>query len=863
MKITKSSEAAWRKSGWSLYCLAIFFAFLGAPQPPAFAADSQDALDRVIDLNIPAHMALEDALIEWGIKAGVTVMINSRTVNWQVTQEVRGSLTARKALTELLEGSGLWYSNDGGRILIVPKNPLLPSGLWEGGAEPPRLLTSSDGNQDSSAPGGLDSSTSTDSSRQEHLNEVVVTAQKREERLQDVPVPVTAISGTVLASSNQIRVQDYYSQIPGLNLALIGAEATPVISIRGVTTGGYTNPTVGIMVDDVPYGSSTSEGAGYSVPDIDPSDLARVEVLRGPQGTLYGASSIGGLLKFVTVDPSVSDLTGQLQVGGEHIWNGHELGYNVRGSINVPLGDTFAIRASAHSELDPGYIDNIETGKMGVNAKRSDGGRVSALWLPTDGLSVKLSALIQDSRREGADDVQEGLGPLQQSELLGTGGYERKTQAYSATVKFKQDSSEFTSATGYSVDRYFISNDVTSSFGGVGGLASLYGVTGASAPFEGMTRKVTQEFRFSVPLATRLDWLMGVFYTHEAVQQPSEFLAVDPTTGDVAGTLLANNVPSTFQEYAAFTDFTVHVTDQLDIQLGGRKSRDSQSFSSSWTGPYVSTFGLSNQPEMSSSDSPFTYLITPKLTLSPDMMTYARIASGYRPGGPNGTCTTGIPCQFGADKTQNYDLGVKGDVADHLLTFDASIYYIDWKNIQLSLVDASGSVGYTGNGSRAKSQGVELSVQANPIQSFSVSAWVAYNDAQLSENPPTGGFIAHSGDRLPYSGRWSANVTLNQDFRVGSDTTVFVGASSSYVDKRLGNFAGVFSSSPDRQVFPAYVQVDLRSGVRYFNWTSNFFINNVADRRGVLAGGLDNPDNPAIFQLIQPRTIGLSLTRSF
>ena len=145
------------------------------------------------------------------------------------------------------------------------------------------------------------------------MAEVLVSAEKRTERLQHVPVPVTAISGSVLADSNQIRIQDFYSKIPGLNLSMVGAAATPVISIRGVTTGGYTNPTVGIVVDDVAYGSTTSQGAGYSVADIAPSDLARVEVLRGPQGTLYGASSIGGLLKFVTVDPTVGSQNKQLR----------------------------------------------------------------------------------------------------------------------------------------------------------------------------------------------------------------------------------------------------------------------------------------------------------------------------------------------------------------------------------------------------------------------------------------------------------------------------------------------------------------------------------------------------------------------
>jgi iron complex outermembrane receptor protein len=135
----------------------------------------------------------------------------------------------------------------------------------------------------------------------EQLEEVVVTAEKRSERLQDVPVPVTSLSGDNLVDNNQLRLQDYFASVPGLNLTT-DDRGTPNLAIRGVSTGaGAGNPTVSITVDDVPYGSSSTYGGGYApVPDIDPSDLARVEVLRGPQGTLYGASSIGGLLSYVT-----------------------------------------------------------------------------------------------------------------------------------------------------------------------------------------------------------------------------------------------------------------------------------------------------------------------------------------------------------------------------------------------------------------------------------------------------------------------------------------------------------------------------------------------------------------------------------
>src|SRR5882762_9130997 len=235
------------------------------------------------------------------------------------------------------------------------------------------------------------------------IPEIIVTAQKRSERIQDVPVPVTSIDANQLVENNQVRFEDYYTSVPGLSFA--PNNQNNYLAIRGIATGGFSNPTVGIVIDEVPFGASTALGGGQVVPDLDPGDLARVEVLRGPQGTLYGASSMGGLLKFVTVDPSTDALSGRVQVGFSDVHNGAQLGYNVRASVNVPINDTLAITASGFTRQDPGYIDNPVYHLDGVNETRVIGGRLAALWQPADVVSVKLSALYQDSRLYGAPQI--------------------------------------------------------------------------------------------------------------------------------------------------------------------------------------------------------------------------------------------------------------------------------------------------------------------------------------------------------------------------------------------------------------------------------------------------------------------------
>jgi len=363
-----------------------------------------------------------------------------------------------------------------------------------------------------------------------------------------------------------------------------------------------------------------------------------------------------------------------------------------------------------------------------------------------------------------------------------------------------------------------------------------------------------------MPLGSALDWLVGGFYTHETSRFDQGFVLLDPTSGAPQGSLLAAGTPTSFQEYAGFTDLTWKVTDTFDIQLGGRESHIKQQAGVSVsTGPAVG--GESISPAGESTASVFTYLVTPRLKITPDIMLYARLASGYRAGGPNANYVlAGAPSQYSPDKTRNYEIGSKGDFLGHTLSVDASLYYIDWRDIQLQLFNLTSGLGYTGNGNKAKSQGVELSVQSKPLTGLTVGAWIAFSDAELTQNLPASSLLAGSdGDRLPLSSRFSGNVSLEQSFPLMGSVVGYVGGSVSYVGYREGTFNQV---GIKRAYYPSYAQTNLRTGVHYNDWTGNLFLNNVTDRRGILAGGVGS--YPATsFQIIQPRTIGLTVTRSF
>ncbi len=694
------------------------------------------------------------------------------------------------------------------------------------------------------------------------MEEVIVTAQKRVENLQDVPVPVTAINAEQLVEANRLRLQDYYTKVPGLNLTLFGDGSTPQVTIRGITTGAQSNPTVGITVDDVPYGSSTSVG-GFFAPDIDPSDLQRVEVLRGPQGTLYGASSLGGLIKYVTVDPSTAKAEGRLQVGSTSVHGSDEFGYSVRGSANVPLGETLAVRVSGYMRQEPGYVDDPIRGAEDVNTVHAEGGRVAALWQPSDAFTAKFSALLQRAKQDGSGQVHRrpGYGDLEQNALPNTGGYDHRIEAYTATLDWKLGSSQLTSISGYSVDTLLTKLDGTPLLGFF--TLPRFGVPGTVSRVNTETTKFSQELRLYMPIGERIEWLIGGFYTHEKIPADQQILAVDASQ-QVVGAVFVNDGPFKFEEQAAFTNFTYHFTDRFDVQIGGRGSQLTRTDGPiTAVGPLV-VGGASLTPKVEGEDTAVTYLLTPRFKVSPDLMVYARLASGYRAGGPNVNVTVlsglGLPLAYDSDTTQNYEIGMKGSALGGSLSFDASIFYIDWKDIQIQLRDPGSLQVYSGNGSRAKSEGIELSLDANPLDGLRIATWMSWNRAELTEDFPPGPAIGQSGDRLPYSPRFSGGLSVEQQFPVATGLTGFIGSSVTYVGDRVG----VFRTVAQRQAHPSYSQVDLQLGVRNDSWAINAFANNLTDKRGVLRGGLDRPAALTYaFDYIQPRTIGLAVTKSF
>lgn len=392
---------------------------------PAFA----QAVMQSYHLDVP-RQPLDAALRDLAQQTGLQIArFNDARAGTALVGPVRGEMSIDAALKSLLLPSRLTYRIVNERTIAI----VAPTMTGESRTAGSKAATSSasaardrqqEGKRDSSGRFRMAQATSGEAARSSAieqvgspqntarspvLEEVIVTAQKREQRLIEVPVPVTAISGPTLVENNEVRLQDYFETIPGLNLTT-DANGGAILSIRGLTTGGG-NPTTSVIIDGVPFGSSSTYGAGPSLfPDIDPSDLERVEVLRGPQGTLYGASSLGGLVNYVTVEPSVNELSGRVETDVSTVQNAENLAYAVRAAANVPITDSMALRVSGFGRRTPGYIDNGATGQNGTNRLDAEGGYFSILARPSDWWSLRLSVLYQNGLSQRGSGLQRHIG---------------------------------------------------------------------------------------------------------------------------------------------------------------------------------------------------------------------------------------------------------------------------------------------------------------------------------------------------------------------------------------------------------------------------------------------------------------------
>ena len=750
------------------------------------------------------------------------------------------------------------------------------------------------------------------------LQEVVVTAQKRAEKLHDVPMGVTAVTSEELDKQQLVSLEDLQSKVPGLSLTQTAPGITR-LTLRGQNVGGV-GSTVTTYVDDTPFGSSNAlaNGFGFSG-DFDTWDLQRVEVLRGPQGTLYGAGSEGGLLKYVTNPPDPTKFAAAVQVGGEDVSHGESAGSG-KGMINLPIGDRGAFRLSGYSAALPGYIDDPSLGEKAINHGHREGVRAALLVNFTDSLSLRLNALSQELQTEGSaytdvvgatnllltpppNQLQPQNGDLNQQRFINE-PTTFKYGIYSATLNWNIGWGTFTYITSYGTtdENGLIDETSAPAAPGAGPGTGTFGdVVTTLLPFvspvpaAGATsvaglaetevidiRKWTQEFRLASAAGQTLEWQVGAFYTREssALDQtlplfyiPTQVFA--PLTQAFGGPSLENaSLDARYREWAGFAQFTYHFNPQWDLALGGRWSENKQSANEVVSGVLPTLQGTPQQLSSGdSSDNDFTYSIAPRWHVSRDTMVYGRIATGYRAGGPNDlpfNAPPSVPRAYQPDKTTNYELGVRSDLLEKRLSVDVTAFLVDWKQIQLfEFLQVAGTPGFgiNANGGTARSKGLEWTLGLTPATGLAFTLTGAYVDAYLTSPAPDAGGL--EGDQLPFVPKWSTSLDGAYTWRAFDDFNAFAGVTWSYIGSREPGFGatpgagGTFQPEP-RPELPSYNTVNLRAGLENGRWTFELYCKNAGNTHGITDyGNVGSPNHGGVVVYVVPRTVGATATIHF
>jgi outer membrane receptor protein involved in Fe transport len=538
--------------------------------------------------------------------------------------------------------------------------------------------------------------------------------------------------------------------------------------------------------------------------------------------------------------------------------------YDVAGAVNLPISaGVAAVRISGYETHEGGYIDNVALGQTDVNRSNIYGGRLDFLITPTDALSIRLTGFAQDISRDGeatatyTSSGQPVYGPLDQHRLFAEPFFQQ-FRLVSATINYDFGPATLTSISSYQSAREHNTWDASAVY-----VPALSGLTAFGAPFSAVgvansndVDKTTQEIRLTSKKSTWVDWLVGGFYTHES-SNSEEFMHLRDLAGNPVPNLLFSYInPSTYKEYAAFGDLTVHITQNFDLTGGLRYAENKQVSDQIGSGLLVSP------GSGSASDSVVTYLGSALYHFSPQSTAYFRYATGYRPGGPNFQVldpATGKPVgepTFKSDSLDSYEIGVKSETTDRRYGIDADVYDIEWKNIQLNEnVDGFSTVANAPGGARV--QGAELTLSARPIQDLSLVGSFAYTHAYLKEAVAALG--ASEGERLPNTPKIMASLIGDYRLPVAATLLPTAGATFRYMSDRDASFNN--NGGFPQYHLPAYALFDVRGGVTVSAVKVQLYVHNVFDKRAQL-GDLNNFLGVRI-AIAEPRTVGLQVKYDF
>jgi outer membrane receptor protein involved in Fe transport len=763
---------------------------------------------------------------------------------------------------------------------------------------------------------------STDSDTQ--VQEVVITAQKRISTLQDTPGSIVAISGDELQARGTSSLAALAQGTPGVSLKSEGPSQTE-IEMRGMTSSGGNSATVGFYLDDVPLTGPASAQNGHVVIDPDLYDLSRIEVLRGPQGTLFGSGSMGGTVRLITNQPNLSkfQLTAQSVLSGTQ---GGGLNHTDNSMLNIPLvSDTLALRIVGTENYTSGWIDRIVADPFplatqnstvrgnvqdapvarqypGSNAYQMYAARATLLWKPTENLTVTPSFFHETSRQEGISAFDSDPGTLAHYQPFDIAEpLTDEITIYSLNINYSFPWFDLTSSSARWLRNSSQVQEASEAFNspvtGVtytanNGLPNpgFYG-PGGSGPEYGLevdpSRQFSEELRLTSKDGGPLTWVAGLYYSRFqslwtfAGTTPNFSAYTDLGTFQPATTpsWFAANSPTTLSQYAAFGDVTYALTDQLKADVGIRFNHYDYLFSSC-IGGWGSALGAATPSctgDITQSANSFTPRVNLSYTFSPDLMVYGNVAEGFRPGGGNAIYpTTGPvwgaafaamhytgdkwPSTYSPDSVWSYEIGEKARLFDRRLTVNASIYYENWRHIQLEAYPDDWALNINGN--RAQVYGAEVELLTNLGKGFIFELSGGYLHETLNSGPH---WDIPPVNVLPEVAPVSGTVALSYSTPIVGSNTFTARVENTYTGRRYSLDFPVQNEATGAYVpMSAYHLTNVRAGIQFGDTFSvTLFVNNVANKHAQLESmfGENLPATPFTrIETNQPRTAGVDLS---
>jgi outer membrane receptor protein involved in Fe transport len=708
--------------------------------------------------------------------------------------------------------------------------------------------------------------------------DIVVTAQKRETRLQETPASIQAITGSTLENAAVFGLNDLTKIAPGLVVTDAGPGQRRV-SLRGIRSSG--EPQVAIYYDEAPLAGApgTTSDSGGNQGDLQLFDVNRVEVLRGPQGTLYGASSMGGTIRVIYTKPSDRFEAGVDLVGSTTRHAGEN--YQANAMVNVPIiGDRLAVRAVYFRRENAGWIDNPVLGQEKTNREETEGVRLLLRAKPTDWLTLDLGFHYYNAT--GANPVwAPGLGEFVGANRVNL-DFHDKNRLYTGTAKADLGFADLVLTGAYQDrDSLFIRDPYYLLAGAPNNqtfcrrhftaavCATPQGIQDFNAYVASVTpvayvspqtmKNGTAEVRLQSKDDGFLSWTVGAYWSRRSSWVGSNGVLVD-AHGDLRENeplVYTRQVRDRLRQLAGFGEVSLRPFDGLTV-TGGIRYYDYQRVVAGDTQKGFDLINFAVQPwtVRETREDGLLYKANIAWQASPKLLVYAQAASGFRPGGANQVL--GLPSSFTpyeSDKLWTYETGAKATLLNGQFLFNVTGYITDWKNLQVS--GTSGTFAFLTNAGDARVKGVEVEAIAVPTRGLQVSANINLLSAKLTTDQINDLVIAsgRKGDRVPQTPNISYTVAGQYEWDVGG-LKALVRGDLNYVGRSYADFR---PTSTAYRRLGDYAAVGARAGVGTDQWGAYLFVSNLFDVRGRTTAG--NVLGGTIEQIttISPRTIGLNL----